>query len=352
MKLRESLADLKPYIAGKLKEGAIKLASNENVLGPSPKAMAAVRNFISEMYLYPDSNCEKIKEKIASKWNVAPDNIIMGNGSDEILLFIAGAYMEKGRNAVTSEATFSEYTFAVKLFNGAVKYAPMKDCRFQLDKIGELVDQNTHIVFLCNPNNPTGTYFTGTELEAFLKKIPDDVLVVLDEAYCEYVTARDFPESLKLLKDHKNLMVLKTFSKMYGLAGLRVGYGIADAGIINDLMKTKEPFNVNAVAQVAAAAAIEDEDFVQKTREMNEKGKAYLYEQFTGMNLPFWKTESNFIFLRTGVECMKAFQKLMDTGVTIRPMKLLGFEDAIRVTIGTQEDNELFIRLLKKLLGK
>jgi histidinol-phosphate aminotransferase len=352
MKLRKNLQNIKPYIAGKLKEGAIKLASNENALGSSPKACEAIRNFIDKVYLYPDANCEVIKERLAQKHGITGDMLIIGNGSDEILLFIAGAYIEEGRNAVTSEATFSEYTFATTLFAGEIRYAPMDDFTFNLPAIASLIDSNTRVIFISNPNNPTGTYFTHAQFEDFIKTVPDDVLIVVDEAYVEYVTEEDFPGTSSLLNEHDNILILRTFSKMFGLAGLRIGYGIGSKKVISDLHKTKEPFNVNAVAQVAAVAALDDHEFVRRALDVNTRGKAYLYREFEAMGLWYLKSAANFIFLRIGMDCQKAFQILMDRGVTIRPMPILGFSDGIRVTIGTEEQNKLFIRLLRELLGK
>jgi histidinol-phosphate aminotransferase len=352
MKLRKNLQNIKPYIAGKLKEGAIKLASNENALGLSPKACEAIRYFIDTVYLYPDANCEVIKERLAHKHGITRDMLIIGNGSDEILLFIAGAYIEEGRNAVTSEATFSEYTFATTLFAGEMRYASMDNCSFNLPAITSLIDNNTRVVFLSNPNNPTGTYVTHKQFEDFIKTVPDNVLIVVDEAYVEYVTEEDFPRTLSLLDEHDNILILRTFSKMYGLAGLRIGYGIGSKKVVSDLHKTKEPFNVNSVAQVAAVAALDDQEFVRKVLEINEKGRTYLYNEFDAMGLWYLKSAANFIFVRIGMDCQRAFQILMDRGVTIRPMPILGFSDSIRVTIGTEEQNKLFIGLLRELLGK
>lgn len=352
MKLRKNLKKIKPYIAGKLKKGAIKLASNENTSGPSPKALENIREFLDKIYLYPDSQCTELKKKLAQKYNVTEDMLILGNGSDEILLFIAGAYIEQGRNAVTSEATFPEYTFAATLFGGEMKYGKMTNLRYDLNNILRIVDEHTQVIFIANPNNPTGTYVTHPELVHFIGNIPNYMLIVIDEAYIEYVTENDFPDTLSLLQQYNNLLILRTFSKMYGLAGLRIGYGIGSPQVIEDLHKTKEPFNVNAVAQVAALGALDDHKFVEKSLKINQAGKEYLYREFDAMNLQYWKSAANFILVRTGMNSMEAFKILMDRGVTIRALPVCGYTDTIRVTIGTQEQNELFIRLLKEMLGK
>jgi len=350
MVLRKNLEKIKPYIAGRLKEGAVKLASNENSLGPSPKALQNIKNFIDKIYLYPDSNC--VAQKLSKKYNITEDMLILGNGSDEIFLFIAGAYLEQGLNAVTSEWTFPEYTFATTLFGGEMKYARMTDLRFDLHNILRLLDENTRCIFIANPNNPTGNYITQAEFNHFIGNVPDYMLIVIDEAYFEYVTEVDFPDTLSLVKERENILLLRTFSKIYGLAGLRIGYGIGSPKVISDLHKTKEPFNVNSIAQIAALGALDDHEFIKKSIELNNSGRKYLYDEFNKMNLQYWKSAANFILLRIGMNNMEAFKILMDRGVTIRALPVAGYTDTIRVTIGTMEQNKLFICLLKELLGK
>jgi histidinol-phosphate aminotransferase len=352
MKIRECLKDMVPYSPGKLKPGAIKLASNENPLGISPKASDAVKQSIASISLYPDGACVKLKKALSKQHNLASANFCVGNGSDEVLVLIAGAYIEPGDNAVTSQTTFSEYTFATKLFGGTMKYAPMVDGCFQLDAIASLIDAKTKLVFLCNPNNPTGTSFSNDELMAFMKKVPKDTLVVLDEAYREYVDRNDFPESISLLNEYDNVIILRTFSKIYGLAGLRVGYGIARPEVITDMEKTRAPFNVNSLAQAAACAALDDTDFVNKSRAVNREGKTYLYASFDKLGLKYYKTDANFILVYINQDCVAAFEKMMSLGITIRPLRSFGLNDAIRVTIGTPEQNEFFVRCLERVLGK
>jgi len=350
MKIRRCLNDIKPYIPGKLKEGAIKLSSNENPLGPSPLAVEQIKASAEKISLYPDGACIKLREKLAATHGLEREQIIIGNGSDEVLLFIAGTFIEDGDNAVTSESTFSEYTFSTKLFGGSMKYAPMVDGKYQLDKILELADDKTRIVFLCNPNNPTGTYFPQDKLDSFLGKVPDNVLVVIDEAYYEYAGARDYPRTVELLDRHKNLLILRTFSKIYGLAGLRTGYAMGNSEIIYNLNKSREPFNVNSIAQSAAMAAIDDDEFIKRSMSVNEEGKLFLYSEFDELGLEYYRTEANFIFFYIKKDCMDAFQRLMDLGVTVRPMKSFGFDEAIRVTVGTMEQNRIFIEALKHIL--
>ncbi len=350
MNLRECLKDMVPYSPGKYKEGAIKLASNENPLGVSPKAREVLLQAASGVSLYPDGACVRLKSALASKYSLSPVNFMIGNGSDEVLQLIAAAYMEHGDNAITSETTFSEYTFATKLYGGIMRYAPMEKGQFKLDRILSLIDNRTKMVFLCNPNNPTGTYFNNTVLTGFINKVPRNVLIVIDEAYREYTNAHDIPDSVERMKSHNNIIVLRTFSKIYGLAGLRIGYGISNPGVITDLEKTRTPFNVNSLSQAAALSALDDVDFVNMSRNVNEDGKKFLYAAFERLGLEYYQTQANFIFVYINQDCTSAFEKLMDLGVTIRPLKSFGVNNAIRVTIGTLEQNTFFIKCLEKIL--
>lgn len=351
MKIKNNIAEIKPYIPGKLKEGAIKLASNENPLGASPLAQEALKKAIESVAIYPDGGCVELKERLAQKYLLNPDNFIVGNGSDEIFIFIAAALLGPGDEMLTSECTFSEYEFAARLFGATPVYVPMVADRVDLAAIVQALTSKTKVIFLCNPNNPTGTFFTVKEFEEFMTKVPADVLVVLDEAYYEYVMTDEFPDALTLLPKYKNLLITRTFSKIYGLASLRVGYAIGEPSLIENLNKAREPFNVNSFAQAAAVAALDDEDFVWRTLEVNNLGRAFLYEKFDELKLAYCPTEANFIFVRIGRDCMEAFEALMALGVTIRPMKSFGIDDAIRVTIGTPDQNSFFIDCLKKFLA-
>ncbi|GBR75630.1 histidinol-phosphate aminotransferase [Candidatus Termititenax persephonae] len=350
MQTKANIQSIAPYQPGVWKEGAVKLASNENPLGSAPQALAAVQAKLSALNLYPDGGCARLRAALAEHYGKTPEYFLPGNGSDEIFHFITAAFVRPGEQVLTSTVTFSEYTFAARLFAGTVEYAPLADGKFQLAEIAKRVTPQTRVVFLANPNNPTGTYFTAAEFADFLRQIPEEVMVVSDEAYAEYVTAADYPDSLGLLERHKNLLITRTFSKIYGLAGLRVGYVMANPEVIAYLNKTREPFNVNALAQTAAAAALGDQEFVQKSRVNNEAGKKYLYAEFTRLGLKYFPTEANFIFVYIGQDCVAAFQKLMDKGVTVRPLKSFGISDALRVTIGTPEQNQKFIAALQEIL--
>jgi len=350
MELREDLRDLKPYAPGKLKPGALKLASNENPLGPSPLAIEAITTALPSLHLYPDGASTALREALSVSLGVPADRFVLGNGSDEVLTLIAGAYIRPGDNAVTADVTFSEYHFAVRLFGGAVKFAPLKEGAFDLSAVADQIDAHTKMVFLCNPNNPTGGYFSQADLERFLSRVPASVLVVLDEAYCHYVEARDYPNSLPLLDRFPNLLVSRTFSKVYGLAALRVGYAVASPAVIRDLSVVKQPFNVNSLAQIAAKAALSDTGFVEKSRTVNREGLRFWTTAFTRLNLFAYPTQANFVAVRLGRDAQAIFAAMAEAGVTIRPLTSFGLHDWIRITIGTEEQNALCLKALEKAL--
>lgn len=350
MRVRQVVETLPSYTAGVSRPGAIKLSSNENPLGPSPLALKALQEKAEEIHRYPDKTCTALKEKLAEVHGLAPEWFVIGNGSDEVMLFIAGAFVERGVSVVTSEHTFSEYTFATRVFEGEVRYAPMREGRFQLAEILSRIDSSTRVVFLCNPNNPTGTYVSHEELVAFLHHVPKDVLVVVDEAYREYVEAEDFPRTLELLRHHPNLMVLRTFSKIYGLAGLRVGYGMARPEVIRYVERLKPPFNVNMLGQAAARAALDDTAFVERSQVLTREGKAFLYRELSRLGLFFYPSEANFVCFHLGGSSQRAFEALMERGVIIRPLDSFGLPGWMRVTVGTSEQNEAFIRALASYL--
>jgi len=345
---RKAIKNLKPYTPGKEIPGAIKLASNENPLGPSPQAMDAIRHAADQLSLYPDGNCTNLKNKLSQKYCIKPENIVVGNGSDEILLLIAGAFIEPGDEVVIAQPTFSEYEFSARLLGAIPVFVPLTNGAYDLNAMAQAITPQTKVVYLCNPNNPTGTIFFQNDLDEFLARVPEDILVVMDEAYVEYVTHTHYPQSMHYINE-KNIVVLRTFSKIYGLAGLRVGYGLASPEIIASLNKAREPFNVNRLAQIAATAALDDEAFLQKSKENNEAGKKYLYTEFDKLSLTYLLTEANFIFAETPMAGIEIFQALMDQGITIRPMASFGCDNAVRVTIGTEEQNQALIKGLRKL---
>lgn len=323
---RETILAIKPYVPGKPIEevqrelgikDVIKLASNENPLGPSPDAVRAIQEAAERVYLYPDGNCYYLKNALAEKHGVSPENIIVGNGTDEIIKMLAEAYLNPGDEIVVADPTFSEYEFAALVMAGRAVKVPCRSFRHDLKAMAAAITPRTRLVFICNPNNPTGTIVGQMMLDNFLKEIPPSALVVLDEAYADYVTAEHYPDSLAYVRyGRPNVIVLRTFSKIYGLAGLRVGYGVAVPEIIKNLNRVREPFNVNLVAQAAAIAALKDEAHYRKSREINIEGKQYLYEQFAAMGLTYVPTETNFIFVDVGQDSRGVFQELLKRGLS------------------------------------
>lgn len=352
MDRRRALDRIKPYKAGKKYRGTIKLSSNENPLGPSPLAVRAIKKAAKGVNIYPDPASKGLREALSKRYNIEPGQIITGNGSDELMVMIAAAYLNPGDNIITGEHTFSEYEFAASLMDAETKKSPMPDGRFDLDNILSLIDNRTKIIFICNPNNPTGTYNTKDEIMSFLKKVPDDILVVFDHAYAEYVTANDYPSDRELIESGNNIVVLHTFSKIYGLAGLRIGYAISCRERIEDIALAKQPFNTNAVAQEAALSALDDRAFFDRSIRVNNTGKEYLYSGLKKMGLFFYHTQANFICIRLDRDSGEAFSEIAKRGVSIRALSSFGLDEWIRVTIGTRKQNEAFLRALASYLGK
>ncbi len=359
---REAILAIKPYVPGKPIEevqrelgvkDVIKLASNENPLGPSPEAVQAMREAGDRVYLYPDGNCYYLKNALAGKLGVAPENLIVGNGTDEILKMLAATYINPGDEIVIADPTFSEYEFDTQVMAGRAIKVPCRSFRHDLKAMAAAITPRTRLVFICNPNNPTGTIIGQVVLDTFLHEVPPSVLVVLDEAYADYVTAEHYPNSLAYVRGGRaNIIVLRTFSKIYGLAGLRVGYGAAVPEIIRDLNRVREPFNVNLLAQAAAMAALNDTAHIKKSREVNEEGKAYLYEQFTALGLEYVPTETNFIFVNLQRDSRAIFQQLLAKGVIVRTGDIFGYDTFVRVTVGTPRQNERFIQALREVLAR
>ncbi|MFP4566225.1 MAG: histidinol-phosphate transaminase, partial [Spirochaetaceae bacterium] len=302
MRTRNTLANLEEYVPGKKRAGTIKLSSNENPFGPSPHALEAIAEWAPQVNTYPDGLAAELRAALAERIardsrhaGVGPENIIIGNGSDEVLVITAATFLNPGERAVIPVHTFSQYEFATRLYDGEPVYAPMRDGRILLDEMRALIDENTRMVFVCNPNNPTGTYVGAAELRAFARELPDDVLLVVDEAYKEFADAPDFPDALELTREQSNVLVLRTFSKLYGLASLRVGYGIASAALISSMHMVKPPFNTGLLAQKAATAALSDTAFVEQTLSNNRKQREVLRAELDRLGMPQYPSEANFI---------------------------------------------------------
>jgi histidinol-phosphate aminotransferase len=357
---RKIIEKLQPYIPGKpisevKKElgltHVIKLASNENPLGSSPKAIQAVKEWTENMAIYPDGNCTDLKDALASRLNLDTAQLLVGAGSDEIVELITQTYINPGDNAIMGCPSFPRYQTVTGIMDGDIIEIPLtQDYRLDLQAFLDNITKNTRIIWICNPNNPTGTIITHEEQKAFLEKVPSDILVVLDEAYYEYVQCDDYPESTQLLDEYDNIMILRTFSKVYGLAGLRVGYAISCKENINYLNRVRGPFNVNAAAQVAALAALYDRDFVQKSVKNNQEGKRYLCQCFDNMGIEYIPTYANFIMVKVNRNSKELFNQLLLKGIIIRSGDIYGMDDWIRLTVGTPEENRQFIAALKEML--
>ncbi len=353
------ISDIKPYIPGKPIEelerelgikDSVKLASNENPLGPSPVALKALLDDLTtskssnSLNRYPDGSGYYLKSALAEKLSVSPEEIILGNGSNELIDIAVRTFLQPGDEAVMASPSFVVYPLDVQAAGGRSVKVPLKNYTHDLDAMGDAVTSKTRMVFVANPNNPTGTINKQDEFDRLMKRIPDGVLVVVDEAYYEYVTDPDYADSLKYFGDGRDILILRTFSKIYGLAGLRIGYGIAKNGIVAEMNKLRPPFNTNSLAQKAAMYALKDIDHISTTKEANETGKRYLYRELDSLGLKYVPTQTNFIYMPLGQDANIFYNKLLRQGVIVRPAG----PQEIRVTIGLPEENIRFIEALKK----
>jgi histidinol-phosphate aminotransferase len=354
---RPELSKLSDYVPGKSIEEirerfglakVVKLASNENPLGASPKAVEAFHGIADSLHLYPRGDAPKLIDSIAKMYGVATNEIVIGNGSDEIIDMVGKAFIRQGDNCVGITPTFSVYKFTT-LSNGADFVGVGEgEVRASLDDLAKAVNDKTRVAFICNPNNPTGSYYTEAEIRDFLKKVPQSVLVFLDEAYAEFATAPDYPNMAKFVREYPNLFVNRTFSKIYGLAGLRVGYAFSNAEVIRALWKVKPPFDVNQAAQVAAIAALGDKEHVQATRKMNTDGIEVLTREFEALGLKVLPTQANFICVKIGERAKELVAFLEQNGMIVRGLTSFGMPEYIRVTVGKPEENAFLMELVKK----
>lgn len=328
----------------------IKLASNENPLGPSPRAERAARDALSSVNRYPEGTCHDLKKKLARKLSVKEKNILLGNGSDELIDIILKTIKAPGAEILTADVTFVEYKISGVINGFAVTTVPLSDFKFNLVNIKRAFTKNTKAVFIANPNNPTGTYVTKSETRAFLRDVRRDAIVVFDEAYFEYVSAGDFPDLLQEALSN-NVIVLRTFSKIYGLAGLRIGYMAAHEDFVRAAERVRQPFNVNTVAQSAALAALDDKEFVNKSRLLNLREKKRLYDAFSGLGIWYEESQTNFIFVRFNADAKTIFKALLQQGIIIRDMSQYGLAHYARITVGAREENTRLIAALKGLKG-
>ena len=326
----------------------IKMASNENPLGPSPKAQEAMIEAVRQAHIYPDGGGYRLREAIANKFGVTMEQTLLGNGSNEIIEFIGHAFLKPGDNIVTAEHAFVVYKLMATLFGAQTIEVPDPNFIHDLDGMLAAITPQTKELFIANPNNPTGTMVEFSALERFMDKVPDHVVVVIDEAYYEFVQTP--PDTLKFVREGRNVILLRTFSKIQGLAGLRIGYGIGPADLINVLQKTRQPFNANAIAQAGALAGLQDDEHQARTKQITDTGRDYLQKEFGAMGLEFVPSSANFVLVKVG-DGYRVFQEMLNRGVIVRAMGEYKLPEWIRVSVGTEFQNERCIATLKTVLA-
>jgi len=350
----EYVACIQPYVPGKPVEelerelgitGSIKLASNENPVGPSPCALEALKDRGMNLHRYPDGSGHYLTKALAERLSVSQEHIILGNGSNELLDVVVRTFMRPGDEAVMGHPSFVVYYLAVQALGARSIQVPLKHFTHDLEAMAKAVTPKTRIVFIANPNNPTGTMNNRKDFDRMMERLPDGVLVVMDEAYYEYVDDPGYADSMKWFRQGKDILILRTFSKIYGLAGLRIGYGIAKSGIISEMNKLRPPFNTNTLAQAAALGALNDTGHVEKSRAVNAEGKEYLYREFGRLGREYVPTEANFIYMPVE-NSATLYDGLLRLGVIVRPMG----PGAIRVTIGLPEENRRFVEALEQVV--
>jgi histidinol-phosphate aminotransferase len=354
---------LSPYVPGKpVDELAreldidpariIKLASNENPMGASPKALSAIGEALAELTRYPDGNGFDLKQRLSERYGVNPNQVTLGNGSNDILEIVARAYLAPGLNAVFSEHAFAIYPIVTQAVGAGARVAKAKEWGHDLPAMLAAIDSNTRVVFIANPNNPTGTWFGPDALADFLADVPKDVLVVLDEAYIEYAEGAELPDGLKFLAAYPNLLVSRTFSKAFGLASLRVGYALSSPVVADVLNRVRQPFNVNSLALVAACAALEDTEYVAQSRRLNEAGMQQMEDGLRKLGLSWIPSRANFIAVDLGREGASVYEGLLREGVIVRPIAGYGMPNHLRVSIGLPSENSRFLEALSKVLAR
>jgi histidinol-phosphate aminotransferase len=333
-----------------LGHSVIKLASNENPLGPSPRALEAIRKSLPKVHLYPDGQGYLLREKLAGLNRLEIDQVILGAGSTDLLELAAKTFLVAGDEAITSESAFYIYRLAIEEMGAGLVLTPLRNETFDLAAMARAVTQRTKVVYLGNPNNPTGTMFTAEELDRFLDSIPPRLLVVLDEAYCDYLERPDYSHSRDYVRAGRNVLVLRTFSKVHGLAGLRIGYGMGHRELVECLNRIRSPFNASSLAQAAARAALDDREHVARSVESNRREMKFLTEELTLAGVRYVPSVANFLLIDTGRDCEEDFVRLLHEGVIVRPMKLYGFPTSLRVTIGTHAENQQFLEALNRVM--
>jgi len=358
---RANIEGIRPYKPGKpieqvvrelgIKGPVIKLASNENPLGPSPRAISALRRALPGLNYYPEDSGHQLRTRLSAIYKVDPDSIILGNGSVEIIMMACLAYLEPGDELVMSDHSFMMARNGAAIMNARLVEVPTIEYTHDLEQMLASITPRTKIVYIDNPINPLGTIATKAAMNEFMDKVPDHVLVIIDEAYAEYITSRDYPKALDYYNQNKNVLVLRTFSKVHGLAGLRMGYGFARPEIIGCLAKVRLPFNVSRGAQAAALAALDDKRHILRSRKATEAGKEFLYRELKRLNKVFYlKSFANFVFINFAVDSQEIFEELQHRGVIARTVKEYNFPNALRVSVGTPAENKRFIKALAEVV--
>ncbi len=359
LKWNKAVLSLTPYQPGKSIEAVkrqyglekiTKLASNENPFGCSAEVKKAIAAYADSFAIYPDGYATLLREAVAEHVGVNEKQLIFGNGSDENIQIISRSLLDSSKNTVMATPSFSQYRHNAILEGAEVREIPLIDGAHNLEGMLAAIDENTAVVWVCTPNNPTGVYIDEASLRQFLNQVPEDVLVVLDEAYSEYAVAEDYPKTEKWIETYKNIIVLRTFSKAYGLASLRIGYGIADEDIIQKLDPAREPFNANTMGQMAAKIALQDQVFIERCRYENRQGLEQYYTFCQEENLSYYPSQANFILIDFKIDSDEVFQYLLENGYITRSGKGLGFPTSLRITVGSKEQNSEIIAVIKEFL--
>jgi len=354
------ILDLKPYKPGKPLEelereygisDSIKLASNENPLGPSPKALKAIKGALGNLHRYPDGSGFKLKRKISEKFGVDFDRVVLGNGSDEIIGMLTRAFLQPGDEVILPTPSFLMYAIMVRSAGAVPVYVPLKALSLDLEGMKSRINSNTRMVFICNPNNPTGTFISDRDFRGFLESVPQDLMVVADEAYIEFVRSAEAVSSIEYLKGGRKLVTLRTFSKAYGLAGLRIGFGVMPPEVADLLNRVRQPFNANSLAQAGALAALDDTVFFKKTLKLVHSGLDFLYRSLDNMGIEYFPSQANFFLVNVRQNADVVFEAMLKQGVIVRSMTEYGFPEFIRINVGLPAENDRFLKALAKVLG-
>jgi histidinol-phosphate aminotransferase len=353
----EHIRNIQPYKAAKPIEDVeaelgirvAKLEANENPFGPSPKAVAAMRRFLDHVERYPDDTGFHLRRRLAQAFNVSMDEIILGAGSNDIFVMAFHAMLTRDAEVLTSEGSFIVYTLLAQGTGVRFVRTPVKDFGFDLPAMAERITPHTRLICIANPNNPTGTIVRKREFSEFMKKVPDHVLVIMDQAYFEYVSDPEFPDAFEYLRSDRPILITRTFSKAYGLAGLRIGYGFAPAPVIETLNKVRMAFNVSSIAQVAATAALEDREHVEKTAASNRTELGFFYQELERRSIHHVKSSANFVLIEAGHQAQELEGAMLQKGVMVRSMGAWGFPTKIRISVGTHGQNEAFFKVFDEV---